>query len=106
MIDQLDLFSEPAVAAEPNPIWKPGDYCDFTGSIFIDLEAGGGMYAYDERCRLIEKRPDGKWIGVIEMVMVWGHPWAKDGTRVILDENDISEALDKPCYSYPLTSGN
>ena len=104
MTEQLDLFNEPAVAVEEKSLWKAGDYCDFTGGIFIDIEAGGGMYAYDERCRLVEKRPDGKWIGVIEMGMVWGHTWAKDGTRVILDENDISEARDKPRYSYPSIS--
>ena len=81
----------------------PGRYCDIN-PLCVELEAGGSIYAYMEQCCLVEKRPDGKWIGVIEMGMVWGHTWAKDGTRVILDENDISEARDKPCYSYPAIS--
>jgi hypothetical protein len=105
MSDQLDLFQELSIATEDRKAWMPGDLCDFTGNIFIDLESGGGMYAYDERCRLIEKRADGKWLAVIEMGMVWGHPWAKDGTKVILDEEDISEARDKPCYTYQIPVG-
>jgi hypothetical protein len=46
-------------------------------------------YAYMERCRLIEKRADGKWLAVIDMGIVHGEPWYKNGTRIIMDELEV-----------------
>lgn len=100
---QLDLFSEvpdtfgarirePSRAAQ----WKmvgydgpaPGRYCDIDDCL-ADLENGGKIYSIFEQCRLIERRPDGRWLAVIEMGLVHGAQWSKDGTRVLLDEDNI-----------------
>lgn len=47
------------------------------------------LYCYTETCRLLEERPDGSWLAVIEMgEHDWFgngvHRWHKDGTRLIL----------------------
>jgi len=100
MFSQLDLFEVPEKTRIPwtnKHYWTslgwdgptPGGHCDITGSIIVELESGGSIYAYMEQCRLIEKRQDGKWLAVIDMGIVHGHPWGKDGTRVILPEEQI-----------------
>lgn len=55
----------------------------------VTLEAGGSMYAYMERCMLLEELPDGRWLAEIAMGNVWDKPWPKDGTRVFLSICDI-----------------
>jgi hypothetical protein len=52
-------------------------------------EDGTPLYAYMESCRLLEERPDGSWLAVIEMGEVHGEPWLKDGTRLLLAVTDI-----------------
>jgi len=47
------------------------------------------IYAYMERCILLEHRPDDTWLAEIAMGEVWGKPWHKDGIRVILGVTDI-----------------
>lgn len=47
------------------------------------------IYAYIERCILLEERPDGTWLAEIAMGIVHGKPWHKDGTRVLLKTTDI-----------------
>lgn len=47
------------------------------------------IYAYMERCILLEERPDGYWLAEISMGIVHGKPWYKDGTKVLLSINDI-----------------
>jgi hypothetical protein len=42
-----------------------------------------------EQCRLLEQRPDGSWLAMIEMGEVHGRPWHKDGKRLILEDADI-----------------
>jgi hypothetical protein len=58
-------------------------------SITVERESGGFFYAYMERCMILEKRPDGRWLAEIAMGLVWGKPWPKDGTRILLSTCDI-----------------
>ena len=58
-------------------------------TITVEREAGGSMYAYMERCLILEARSDGRWLGEIAMGNVWGKPWPKDGTRIFLSTCDI-----------------
>lgn len=66
----------------------PGRYCDID-SLCVEHESGELIYSYMEQCRLIEKRQDGRWLAIIEMGEVHGEKWFKDGTRVLLREDDI-----------------
>lgn len=73
------------------PEWEGptvGGLCEVANCI-AQKEDGSSLYAYMEQCRLIERRPDGTWLAVIEMGEVWGKPWSKDGTRLVLEETDI-----------------
>lgn len=65
-----------------------GELCDVC-ELIAQQEDGGTIYAYMEQCRLLEERPDGTWLAVIEMGIVHGKPWYKDGTRLILGDLDI-----------------
>jgi hypothetical protein len=47
------------------------------------------IYAYTERCRLIEKIQEEKWIAVIEVCDVLEKPWSKNGIQIILEEIDM-----------------
>jgi hypothetical protein len=47
------------------------------------------IYAYMERCRLLKQLESGEWLAVIEMGIVHGKPWHKDGTLVVLDDLNI-----------------
>ena len=47
------------------------------------------IYAYMERCMLLEERPDGLWLAEIAMGIRDGKPWHKNGTRVLLGIMDI-----------------
>jgi hypothetical protein len=54
------------------------------------------IYAFGERAVLINKKEDGCWIAEIAMgVNDWGNGvasrWFKDGTRIILQEEDFKE---------------
>ena len=73
----------------------PGRYCDIN-PLCVELETGGSIYAYMEQCRLIEKRPDGKWLAVIDMVTIHGVAWFKNRTRVILKEEDMWPPMRQP----------
>ena len=46
-----------------------------------ETEEGGSLYCYCERARLIEQRPDGRWLAAIEMP----GDWCKNGRRVLLE---------------------
>lgn len=73
------------------PEWdgpEVGGLCSVAGCI-AQKEDGSPLYCYTETCRLLELRPDGSWLAVIEMGEVWGKPWPWDGTRLILEETDI-----------------
>jgi hypothetical protein len=108
---QLDIFELPPPTlaekralqeAQQRQSWKlfwdwdgptVGGFCTIQ-SCHAKLEGGGEIYAYTELCRLIEERPDGTWLAVIEMgERDWYgkgvHRWSKDGTRVILGALDI-----------------
>lgn len=103
---QLDLFeAAPRVVRQ----WTRAEHWDSLGydgpasgrlcdidTLCVDLESGGSIYAYMEQCRLIEHRPDGKWLAVIEMGTTHGTPWGKDGTRVLLSEDDIWPPMRQP----------
>ncbi len=65
-----------------------GELCEVSECV-VKREDGGVIYAYMEQVRLLEHRSDGRWLGVIEMGEVWGKPWPKDGTRLLLDETDV-----------------
>jgi hypothetical protein len=65
-----------------------GDYVT-TAGICGTLEDGSRLYCYTERVRLVEQRTDGKWIGVIDMGMVHGRPWGKDGTRLVMGLDEM-----------------
>ena len=65
-----------------------GELCEVNRCV-VQREAGGTVYAYMEQCRLIEQRPNGQWLAVIEMGEVWGKPWWKDGARLLLGVLDI-----------------
>jgi hypothetical protein len=97
MSEQPDLFAE--VEAEDRATkrialnWRDrrpavGDYVN-TNGICGTLEDGSTLYCYTERVRLVEQRHDGKWIGVIDMGLVWGKPWCKDGTRLVMGLEDM-----------------
>lgn len=47
------------------------------------------IYAYMERCILLDHRNDGTWLAEIAMGEIRGVPWHKDGIRVILEITDI-----------------
>jgi hypothetical protein len=98
---QLDLFAETQFGAQAREITRseqwaqlgydgpaPGRLCDIDSCI-ADLEKGGVIYSIFEQCRLIERRPDGRWLAEIAMGEVHGKQWSKDGTRVLLAEDDI-----------------
>jgi hypothetical protein len=108
---QLDIFTAPPPTlaeykaqqeAKQRESWKScwdwggpvvGGYCTIQ-TCRTTLEAGGVTGAYTELCRLLEERPDGSWLAVIEMgEFEWcggkRGPWHKDGTRVILGITDI-----------------
>lgn len=103
---QLDLFAPepppPPVRRTPEeeqrhswavcwPEWegpRVGGYCE-VDEICATKEEGGQIYCYTELCRLLEERPDGSWLAVIEMGEVHGKPWDKDGTRLILPITNI-----------------
>ena len=73
------------------PEWegpRVGGLCEVAQPV-VRTEDGQTTYAYSEQCRLIERRPDGTWLAVIEMGEVHGKPWWKDGTRLILEEVEI-----------------
>ena len=73
----------------------PGRYCDIH-TLIVPLETGGTIYAYTEQCKLIEKRDDGRWVAEIAMGIVHGHKWSKDGTRVLLSEDEIWPPMKLP----------
>jgi hypothetical protein len=55
----------------------------------VDREEGGSIYAYMERCVMLELRADGRWLAEIAMGDVDGKPWYKNGMRVLLSVCDI-----------------
>lgn len=65
-----------------------GGFCEVNTPI-VDTDDGKQLYAYMERCRLLELRPDGRWLVEIAMGEVHGEPWYKDGTRLLLRVLDI-----------------
>ncbi len=73
------------------PEWdgpRVGGYCE-VHTIGAQIEGGGYTYCYMELCRLLQERPDGSWLAVIEMGEIRGEPWIKDGTRLILPIDSI-----------------
>lgn len=101
---QLELFFVPSAKSwTQEDYWaslgydgpEPGRFCSID-RIIVELEGGGSIYAYMEQCRLIEKRPDGRWLAVIEMGIVHGAPWGKDGTLVILSVDEIWPPMRRP----------
>lgn len=71
-----------------------GEMCTIDG-VIVERAAGGRIYAYMEKARLIELRSDGKWLAEIAMGDVHGQPWRKDGTRVLLGICDIWPPMDE-----------
>jgi hypothetical protein len=67
---------------------KVGEPCSIDSCV-VEQEDGTPIYAYMERCMMIEQRPDGRWLAEIAMGEVHGKPWPKDGTRVVLSVCDI-----------------
>ncbi|APG24091.1 hypothetical protein [Syntrophotalea acetylenica] len=70
-----------------------GGYCE-VNQLCADLAtpAAGGpscIYAYMERCKILQQLDDDHWLCEIAMGIVHGQPWDKDGTRVILDTLNI-----------------
>jgi hypothetical protein len=63
-----------------------------TNGICGTLEDGSKFYCYMETIRLVEERGDGRWIGVIDMGLVHGKPWCKDGTRMVLTVDGMEPA--------------
>jgi len=61
-----------------------GGLCEIDLPI-VDTPEGGSLYCYTEQARLIEQRPDGRWLAVIEM----GDGWHKDGRQVLLERDRI-----------------
>lgn len=47
--------------------------------------SGRGLYCYGEQARLVKQHPDGTWMARIEMGVVDGKPWSKDGRLVVLE---------------------
>lgn len=70
-----------------------GGYCEvhnITAQLETPAEDGRtSIYAYMERCRILEQLDDDHWLCVIDMGIVHGKPWPDDGTRVILDTLNI-----------------
>jgi len=101
---QLELeFASPAYAWTREQYWSslgydgpvPGRYCNIE-PLIAELEAGGTIYAYMEQCRLVEKRPDGRWLAVIDMGITNRAKWCKDGTRILLSEDEIWPPMRQP----------
>jgi len=73
---------------------EAGKHCDIDSCV-VRKENGETVYAYMEQAKLIEERPDGTWLAVIDMGVDnwWGSEnpftWPHDGTRVILEIGDI-----------------
>jgi hypothetical protein len=67
-----------------------GGYCE-VGQICAELESSPGqtVYCYMEQCKIIGLRNDGRWLVEIDMGLVHGNPWPKDGTRLVLSEDEI-----------------
>jgi hypothetical protein len=97
MTEQLDLFADIEADERRDETirsnWRGrvpaiGDYVNTVG-ICGTLEDGTSIYCYMERIRLVELRADGKWVGVIDMGLVHGQPWGKDGTRIVMGLEDM-----------------
>lgn len=96
MTGQLELFAPPQPSRRD--FWRicwdwdgpeVGGFCE-VGSICGELADGSGtLYCYMEQCRVLEALPDGRWLVEIAMGEVWGKPWSKDGTRLVLAEDEI-----------------
>lgn len=95
---QLELFPEPPHS--PRRYWhfawdwdgpEVGGFCEVAdcGSRLAD-GSGRHYYAYMEQCRVLEQLPGGEWLVEIAMGEVHGHPWSKDGTKLILGEDEIN----------------
>jgi hypothetical protein len=96
MNKQLDLFAEPP--KPPEFYWRIcwdwdgpeiGGFCDVNPIIARRADGSGSIYCYGEQCRILEALPSDEWLVEIAMGEVWGKPWYKDGTRLILAKNDI-----------------
>lgn len=111
---QLDLFSAGTPAPAPinfeglNPapdreltpreLWKEswdwdgpevGKPCDIR-SKSVMTEQGEEVFVQDDRCIILESRPDGDgYLAEIAVGEVDGEAWDMDGVRVVLYEEDI-----------------
>lgn len=65
----------------PGP--EVGGLCSVNSTV-VQQEDGESIYAYKATCRLLEQRPDGTWLAVIEGESRW-----RDEVRLILAETDI-----------------
>lgn len=75
-----------------NPAWHgPASGVRFQMHTICATRADNGtpIYCYLERCRLVHRREDGRWLAVIEMGTVHGRPWFKDGTEIVVGELDM-----------------
>jgi len=103
LLTEMDTAQNLDAEARHMELWRycwnwdgptPGGYCEIDNCV-VNRADGGTIYAYMERCRLIEKQSTGLWIAEIAMgVRDWkgnGQPyqWEKDGTRVLLSILDI-----------------
>lgn len=72
--------------------WKgprEGGLCE-TNTCSPPAVFGRNGYAYTEQCRLLRELPDGRWVARIEMGVVHGSPWWKDGTLLLLSVTEIA----------------
>lgn len=94
--DQLELFAPRRYTIEEQ--WRAcwgwdgpevGGFCEVDAIAPQRADGAGSLYCYMEQCRVLEVLPGGRYIVEIAMGEVWGKPWPKDGTRLILEKNEV-----------------
>jgi hypothetical protein len=96
MPSQLDLFSGAAIP--PEHWWSAwgwdgpevGGYIEVGDITARKADGDGHVFCYMEQCKVIEAQADGSFLAEICMGLINGVPWHKDGTRIILERDQIS----------------
>jgi len=96
LFDHLVEYRDDGVIVDFDAIrarsYAVGDLVRTAGICGTREDNGSQFYCYMETIRLVEEREDGRWIGVIDMGLVHGTPWSKDGTRLVLTVDGMEPA--------------
>lgn len=96
MSDQLELFAprRPTIEEQWLLCWgwegpEVGGLCEVDTICADRADGSGTIYCYMEQCRVLEVLPGDRYLVEIAMGEVWGKPWSKDGTRLILGKTEV-----------------